>query len=293
MLLGAAALYHFQRQSIVFLRHTASAQYAPYALGANPGALFEDFYVVRDGATDCSFVAALMLMLHRDPSYGSRIVRETPDGYSVRFPALPRPVSVTREDLRQHQDNWDRTRDMYSRIWRGNIPLGLEVLRTAYYNYQAASGIRGRKGEVHDGGSPAQDLVILSGTRTSRALVARCPGSSHYEGSFASCPAQLLEARLTDNGRIFSTIEIGAPQSGNPLERLGNLDRRLVIVTTRANTASWWGPRLVPYHTYYYLGTTPDGSYVLGNPYQTRRPIVVTPAVFMREFLAVDYVDLG
>ena len=175
ILIAAASLYAFQRQTDVFLLHSASELYPRYAgalssparlpadgAAADPGnilalqKLFDDFYVVKDGATDCSFVAALMLMLRRDPLYPFRIVRETPDGYAVHFPGLAATIAVTREDLRAHHENWKKTRQIYSRLWRGHIPDGLELLRAAYYNYQAQVGIRGHKGAVHGGGFPSQ-----------------------------------------------------------------------------------------------------------------------------------------
>jgi hypothetical protein len=294
--------YFVHRQGDVVLRHSPSAIYERYATTRSTGAwqgtsaslprLFDDFYVAKDGATDCSFVAALMLLLRQDPAYPLRVVSESAEGYTVRFPALRKPIEVSREDLRLHHNNWEKTRPAYNKVWRGHIPAGLEVLRTAYYNHQAEVGIRGRRGEVHNGGFPSQDLITLSGAKASFSLVAECPGSSTYEASFGSCPAQLFQTLLRRDGQSFSTVKIGRPQEGNPLRRLGNLESRLVIVTTKATVSGWLGPRFVPFHTYYYLGATPDGDYVLGDPYQTRRPIIVTPTEFMRNFLAVDFVDV-
>jgi hypothetical protein len=293
-LAAAAGLHYYQRHSTIFFLHSASDLHAQYPLprAKESSRLFDDFYVVKDGATDCSFVAVLMLMLQRDPTYGLVNVRETADGYYVRFPVLPAPVLVSKADVQAHHAHWEESRETYSRFWPGHIPAGLEILRTAYYNRQAEIGLRGRKGDVHGGGSPAQDLIMLSGVRKSHSIIALCPGSSPYEASFGSCPAQRFETTLGNDGKSFVSVETGSFQAGNPMDTIGLRDNQLVILTTSVNVPSWLGTRLVPYHAYYLLGRSPDGSYVLGNPYQTRRPILVTPAEFMKHFLSVDFVNL-
>ena len=300
LLLGVASLlvasgcaYRFYRHSAIFLLHGASDLHARYPLAPTNPTPFDDFYVVKDGATDCSFVAVLMLMLQRDPAYASLILRETPEGYLVRFPALSGPLHVTRQDVRAHHDNWRRTREAYRWLWPGHVPPSLEILRAAYYDRQAEIGLRGRKSQVHEGGLPSQDLIILSGVRRSYSIQARCADGTHYDASFASCPAQHFQTSLRSNGRTFVTVETAAAQTGNPLEQLGALDDLLILLTTSARVPSWRGARLVPYHAYYYLGKTAGGDYVLGNPYQTRRPTVITPDEFMEYFLAVDFVNLN
>jgi hypothetical protein len=240
LVITAAGLYYFQRHSAVFLRHSASDLHTQYAAPRpeESSELFDDFYVVKDGATDCSFVAVLMLMLQRDPSYALVNVRETSEGYFVRFPVLPSPIYVSKEDVQAHHVSWEQTRDMYSRFWPGHIPAGLEILRTAYYNRQAETGLRGRKGDVHGGGLPDQDLIVLSGARTSHSIIAQCPESSPYEASFASCPARRFETALGNDGRSFRRVVTGQPQQGNPMDTLDLGDNQLVIVTSSVNVPS-------------------------------------------------------
>ena len=256
------------------------------------GGLFDGFYVVKDGATDCSFIAAFMLMLQRDPMYPSRILRETPDGFSVHFPAVPTPVMVTRGTLRAYQDNWTRTREGYRRLWGGHIPGGLHLLRCAYYVYQTQTGIRGGKGAVPYGGIPARDLIVLSGARVSYSLSARCADQAEV-ASFKSCPGVPSETRLLDDAVTFvSSVNGPSRRTYNPLEWVGDPDTHLIVVSSSTDVPWYSGPSIVSNHAYYYLGKTPAGDYVLGNSYQTRRPLVVTPGQFQAYFRAIDFVDL-
>lgn len=302
------------RQTTYFVRHSPSALFlqldenpSTHAKGSIPAdqiavnpenkkklaSLFEPLYVVKDPRTDCSFTAAFMLMVLRDPNYPYRILSEKPGaGYEVGFPGLNYGIKVTPAEIDDHFHAIEKNRSLMRRFSKGYSPAGIEIIRSAYYKYQRLAGLRREESLVYGGGWPDKDLIILSGVgKGLRIEAAKCEGIiSNDDRSFEACDPVLIETRPGSRGfkdRVLSTGLVFE----NVATKYLNPDEYFVIVASNKKRNGLFGPRIVRNHAYYLLDINDDHSLILGNPYQTRRPVVITLSEFKKRFMTVYLIN--
>lgn len=253
----------------------------------------QDFYVVKDGATDCSFVSAVMLLLRRDPHFLSRVIRkEANETYRVLYSLMDQPVSVTQKDLEEFQGFWKSTRNWYNRILSGHLPAILTVLRCAYYHFQADLGIRCCIGMVHSGGVPLHDLMILSGVVTGITVKAS-EEENTKRVNFRNCSSVIIETRWRNQKGFEAKVRDAGVHISNPIMLLNKPNEYLIILSSIYTIPWYLKHKFVPNHAYYFLGQNGPDRYVLGDSYHTRRPISVSGTELGAYFRAMDVISLS
>jgi hypothetical protein len=250
------------------------------------------FYVIKDGATDCSIVSVLMLLMKRDSLYIRRLVRNcTKSKYDVRFPGSDKTMTITDKELKSFQTRWDKTRPWYNRIINGNLPKALMLLRCAYYRLQAEKGIRCCRKSVHGGGFPYIDLILFSGVSSCYSMLAAGENNESFYGSSTI----IKETFQNKEGEFETTVKSRPAILGDPLQTLGTIEDYLVILSSVRKVPrlfEFWKPCIIPNHTYYLLGITEEGKYVLGNSYNTLKPIILNKKCLTGYFKQIDFISL-
>ena len=254
----------------------------------------QDFQIVKDGATDCSFVAAVMLLLRRDPLFLSRVIRKEADGtYNVMYSTMDQFVTVTRKDLTEFHESWKSTRTWYNTFFSGYLPVTLSILRCAYYRYQANTGIRCCQGTVHSGGVPLYDLMVLSGA-TNGITVQAFKKENTEKVNFKSCTSVIIETRVIKKQDYF---EVNVRNMGvhvsNPIEMLDKPNEFLIVLSSVTKIPWYLKHKFVPNHAYYFLGQDGPDRYVLGDSYNTCRPVRVSGQELGEYFRSMDFISLS
>lgn len=259
--------------------------------------VFKDLYVDNVMGTDCTFIAAFMLMVQHDPEYPYKIMRALDgEGYLVRFPGYDSTEAVAPRDLEKFLANSGGGKWRWQSLYRRHhVPLGIEILRSAYYDAQRRIGERPPEYRVYGGGHPVSDLMVLSGIREGGVIRAETT-----EGADAGNTAVFLKNRAKKTtftlkgGRTIGVFSEDAGESVNPLKSIAELRNYMIIACSAANFSinqRIFG-KTIPNHAYYLLGMTRNGEYIFGNPYQTKKTVVLSDNDILNEFNAVHYVKM-
>jgi hypothetical protein len=76
---------------------------------------------------------------------------------------------------------------------------------------------------------------------------------------------------------------------------LGKLSDYFIILCSAKKIdkiSNIFGNRIVPNHAYYFLGISEDGRYILGDSYNTTKPIYLNEDDFLKKFFAIHYVKV-
>jgi len=300
LLLTVACLifWYMYRQSTLFILHSPSNLYNDSQRASKPkreysipldfipidskakkvlADSFQPFYVVKDTLTDCSFTSAFMLLYQRDPDFPYRILKTgDANDYSLFLPGINHSAQVSGEELKQYYDAINKKRTGLQKVIKGYSPRGFDIMRCAYYKYQRKAHMRKEQKLVYGGGWPDRDLMILSGVKTGTRI------EQNSEGYFS------LQVRIELQKGIFNERIIPNPTIlTNPLASCNSLDDYLVIAATNRKGNGLLGNRLVPNHAYYLIERLDNNEYLFGNPYQTRRPVIITEKELVNRFCTI------
>ncbi len=265
--------------------------------------LFEKMYVIKGIGTDCSFVASFMLMVRHDPDYPFKIMTANSDGsYTIRFPGYGKSITISPEDMRKYHSYLDKQKSFKSSVVSAlkgsHTPAGIEILRCAYYRYQRETNQRPPGYAVYGGGWPIRDMLILSGAKKGGAIEAygSYANISPSARTFYNSIERRMEHHL-QNG-IFKVLHAGEVpvELENPLLMLGKLSDYFIILCSAkkiGKISNFFSDRIIPNHAYYFLGINNDGRYILGDSYNTTKPIYINEDNFLKKFNAIHYVKIS
>ena len=259
--------------------------------------LFNPLYVEEVPATDCSFTATFMLMYSHDPDYPFKIMLFKNGSYLVKYPGLDYSITVSQDQIKKFNHVLENKKSLRYFFNKGHYPEGIKILRAAYYEYQRKTGQRTPEYSVYSGGIPIKDLMVLSGIKHGKKIYA-VQGFNDIPQekiSFANGLEQQLIIHL-ENG-LFSFKKDGdSSEIGNPFTELDDeLSSYLIAVSSIPSISfinNLSGTKIIANHAYYFLGTDEDGNYILGDSYNTRKPVHISPQEFLEKFNAIEYVKI-
>ena len=257
--------------------------------------LFDPLYIKKGPATDCSFISAFMLMLNHDPDYPFKILTKNEHSYTIKYPGLDHIINVSDEEVNIFNQTIENRKSWQNFFSRGHNPAGIEILRSAYYKYQRETGQRDPEYQVYNGGIPIKDLMILSGIKQGKKIYA-VPGFSNVHKnkiSFANGLEQQLTIHL-ENGLFFLKKEGDSIELGNPFTALDEELSAYLITASSVYSISFmdnlFGTNIISNHAYYFIGIDSTGNYILGDSYDTQKPVHISPQEFIEKFNTIEYV---